>query len=76
MNVKKHIGEESPIRMKFLAFTYSKDETIAEQIYLDMVAGCASKEKAYLERVYGLRMKFVEAWILNPKLGDSVDTAG
>ena len=60
MNVKKHIGEGSPIRVKFLAFTYSKNEIIAEQIYLDMVAGCASREKAYLERVYGLRAKFVE----------------
>ena len=66
-NVKKHIDEKSLTWLKFLRFMHSDTEQAAEQIYLDVVDHYSAKEAAYLKRVYGLKERFVEAWICRYK---------
>ena len=61
-NVKKNFPENPLLGAQFSRFTLCQYESVADQLYADMLARSSAREGAYLRRLYALKEKYVEAW--------------
>jgi hypothetical protein len=62
-NLEKNFGVDAFILSQFADLMWSNSEEKAYQIYCNVREKCSDKEATHLDRLYGLREKYVEAWV-------------